>query len=245
MEEPDIEILIKKEMGRRRPRVAVALSLLRRARTSTWSVNPYLQKRYHEYTMDIRPKAIMKQLFAIREQISGELINDLRELPRKQRTQRRGLCMMKTGRPSTSRGWATRTGVARRPHAATRLALQLCTAFAVESILSNVDDRTGADVARAPGSVPQHSSRARDAPLSRTPSSLTWSSRRGRPPTAAFEESPARGADPPLRHRGSGPTRRSPGRHCLERWVLKYSRDGTLAVAAGHKHRRPFAWASS
>ena len=99
LEETDIEILIKKEMGCGGGHESRSYD----SRTGTYinrSVNPYLQKRYHEYTMDIRPKAICRQLFAIREQISGELINDLRELPRKDGDLARARAVYDEDRPS-------------------------------------------------------------------------------------------------------------------------------------------------
>ena len=94
--------------------------------------------------MDIRPKAICRQLFAIREQISGELIDDLRELPRKDNELSKARALYDEDRPSFDEsrlGDADGSRASPFRAATYELALQLCTAFAVESILSNVDDR--------------------------------------------------------------------------------------------------------
>ena len=99
LEADDLEIVVKKEMGCGGGHESRSYD----SRTGTYinrSVNPYLQKRYHEYTMDIRPKAICRQLFAIREQISGELIDDLRELPRKDNELSKARALYDEDRPS-------------------------------------------------------------------------------------------------------------------------------------------------
>ncbi len=108
--------------------------------------------------MDIRPKAICRQLFAIREQISGELINDLRELPRKDNELSKARALYDEDRPSFDEsrlGDADGSRASPFRAATYELALQLCTAFAVE-------------MARAPGGLllPQRLvARRRDAPL--------------------------------------------------------------------------------
>ena len=94
--------------------------------------------------MDIRPKAICRQLFAIREQISGELVNDLRELPRKDNELSKARALYDEDRPSFDEsrlGDADGSRASPFRAATYELALQLCTAFAVESILSSLDDR--------------------------------------------------------------------------------------------------------
>ena len=143
LEEPDIEILIKKEMGCGGGHESRSYD----SRTGTYinrSVNPYLQKRYHEYTMDIRPSSICRQLFAIREQLAGELIDDLRDLPRKDNELSKARALYDEDRPSFDEsrlGDADGSRASPFRAATYELALQLCTAFAVESILSSIDDR--------------------------------------------------------------------------------------------------------
>ena len=143
LEEPNLEITIKKEMG------CGGATELRRfdARTGQYinrSVNPYLKKRYHSYNVDIRPQQICRQLFAIREQVAGELVADLRELPRVDRDLARARALYEEDRPSfddSRQGDASGARSSPFRAATYELALQLCTAFAVESVLSAVSDK--------------------------------------------------------------------------------------------------------
>jgi len=102
--------------------------------------NPYIKKRYFEYTTDINPPSIASRLFAIRAQLAEELAADLRDLMEREDADVRARALFDEDRPAfdDSRLGAEDGGRASPFRAANyELVLQLLTAKAVEGLIDD------------------------------------------------------------------------------------------------------------
>mmetsp|Transcript_7033 Transcript_7033/g.22185 ORF Transcript_7033/g.22185 Transcript_7033/m.22185 type:complete len:346 (-) Transcript_7033:24-1061(-) len=137
LQEPDLEITIKKEMGCGGGRGHGGLNSFTGEPINRQN-NPYLKPRYYEYTEEIDPAEIARRIFSGREQIAAELRDDLLDLVEKEGAAARGRALFDEDQPTfddTRMGAADGTRASPFRAANYELVLQLATAHAVECLL--------------------------------------------------------------------------------------------------------------